>query len=177
MESKFDWFLAEFDSCSANEQIAMHNDYCDKNNYEDKIYSMYDFDDIFSDFTPKQIFDLVSNTENNPNDSYFIIKTYNGIETFDDIKEKVDTYVENIFEEEDIWQNYIDIDDYKDNVFDELSDLKPNWMEDDDFYNIVSNAVDEKEDISDIEYYVKNEIEREQEKLDTTMLKCRNNNY
>lgn len=177
MKDKFNWFFEKFKECSERDQITMYNRYCEENGYTNSIiYYVSEMDTIFGGYTPSQFIELVNKSNFDILDKYFVCSK-NKLVSFYSAYETVCADADGIFENEDIWKSYIDIDEYKDEVFDELSELKPHWMNDDDFYHIVSDAVDASNLASNIEEFVKNNIEREQEQLDTTMLKCRNNNY
>lgn len=161
MQNKFDWFLEEFENCDEETQVVIFNNFCEQNNnYDDIIYSIDEIDDMLTDYKPSQIIDLVSDNKINSNDSYFVFTIYD-IETLNDPNEKIKYYLEDIFKYSDIWKKYFDIYDYKDKVFEEYIDLKPTNMDNDDFCEIVSDAVETNDDIDKIVDYIKNEIEKE----------------
>lgn len=64
--------------------VAVHNDYCQRNNYmDDYIYNMEEFDDLFYGLSPLEVAEKIYGEDFNPNDSYFIETIY-GVESFDD---------------------------------------------------------------------------------------------
>lgn len=163
MKNKFEWFLEKFYDCSERDQIKMNNRYCDENSHtDDIIYYMSELDTVFNGYTPTQFFELFNKSKLDILDKYFVCSN-NRLISFYSVAEQVCIHLDGIFENDDIWKNYIDIDEYKDEMFNELSELKPTNMNDENFYYIVSDAIDKNVNVNDIKECVKNDIERKQE--------------
>ncbi len=141
---KFDWFKDKFENTlSEEEQVQIFNDFCDENGFEEKIYSMCEFDDIFADKKPSEVFNMVQSNMDDVdfNDEYFVITVY-GFRTFSDPHEFIEDYLGDIC---DKMHN-----DYIEEMYDGHFDLKPEDMDDDEFYDIVENAVYSNDHESDI---------------------------
>lgn len=83
---KFNWFKEEFeDMLSEDEQVEIFNRFCDENGLEEKIYSMGEFNEVFSGYTPYDIFHMIwfNSDDVDWNDKYFVITVY-GFKTFSD---------------------------------------------------------------------------------------------
>lgn len=159
MESKYDWFLEQFDNCDEEEQIAMYNDFCERYDYEeDKIYPISDLSKVLRGYTKSQIKRMLKDNVNNSPDDYYFVYTDGEIETLDDAQYKIDEHIEDIFQYDEVWKNYIDINEYKENVFNEFLRLKPMTMSNEQFYDIVSNVVNTSYDINDDINDIKDEI-------------------
>lgn len=68
--------------------ITIHNEYCDKNHYENMIYDMYMIDELLYGYTPSEILNSLSPSF----DKYdsFIVDTIYGLKSFNLINECVD---------------------------------------------------------------------------------------
>ena len=139
---KFDWFKNEFENLSNDEQVEIFNKYRRENRFEDEIYPMYEFDEIFEGKKPSEVFDMVQTNMDDVdrNDEYFVVTIY-GFKTFSNPYEFIQDYLGDIFNRMDVWETRIDIDDYIGDMYDEHFDLKPADMDDDKFYDIVEDAV------------------------------------
>ena len=148
---KFDWFKGQFENLSKNEQVEIFNKFCEENRYEDDIYPMCEFDEIFSDKKPSEVFNMVQTNMDDVdyNDEYFVVTIY-GFQTFNDPYEIIQDYLGGIFDRMHIWEIKIDIDDYIGDMYDGHFDLKPEDMDDDKFYDIVEDAVYTNDFESDI---------------------------
>lgn len=139
---KFDWFKDSFINLSYNEQVEIFNKYCQENGYEDEIYPMCEFDEIFEGKKPSEVFQMAwSNMDDvDYTDNYFVV-TISGFKTFNDPYDIIQDYLGDIFDRRHIWETKIDIDDYISDIYDAHIDLKPEDMDEDDFYDIVEDAV------------------------------------
>ena len=149
---KFDWFKNEFENnISKEEQIEIFNKFCEVAGLEDEIYPMYMFDEIFSNYKPLEVFDMVQTNMDDVdrNDEYFVVTIY-GFKTFNNPYEFIQDYLGDIFNRMNVWETRIDIDDYIGDMYDEHFDLKPADMDDDEFYDIVEDAVFSSDFESDI---------------------------
>lgn len=148
---KFDWFKGQFEGLSNDEQVEIFNKFCEENGYEDDIYSMCEFDEIFSDKKPSEVFNMVQTNMDDVdyNDEYFVVTIY-GFKTFNNPYEFIQDYLGDIFDRMHIWEIKIDIDDYIGDMYDKHFDLKPEDMDEDEFYDIVENAVYTNDFESDI---------------------------
>ena len=58
---KLEWFKEQYENTlSEFEQIEIFNRFCDENGLEEKIYSMGEFNEVFSSYTPYDIFHMRS---------------------------------------------------------------------------------------------------------------------
>ena len=148
---KFDWFKGQFENLSKNEQVEIFNKFCEENRYEDDIYPMCEFDEIFSDKKPSEVFNMVQTNMDDVdyNDEYFVVTIY-CFKTFSNPYEFIQDYLSDIFDRMHIWEIKIDIDDYIGDMYDGHFDLKPADMDDDKFYDIVEDAVYTNDFESDI---------------------------
>lgn len=148
---KFDWFKGQFEGLSNVEQIEIFNKFCEENRYEDEIYPMYMFDEIFSNYKPLDIFHLtwLNKNEVNWGDEYFVVTIY-GFKTFNEPYDFIQDYLGDIFDRMHIWEIKIDIDDYIGDMYDGHFDLKPEDMDEDEFYDIVEDTVYTNDFESDI---------------------------
>ena len=139
---KFDWFKGQFENLSKNEQVEIFNKFCEENRYEDDIYPMCEFDEIFSGKTPFEVFNMVQTNMDDVdyNDEYFVVTSY-GFQTFNDPYEIIQHYLGDIFDRMHIWETKISIDDYIGDMYDGHFNMKPEDMDDDTFYDIVEDAV------------------------------------
>ena len=139
---KFDWFKGQFENLSNDEQVEIFNKFCEENRYEDDIYPMCEFDEIFSDKKPSAVFNMVQTNMDDVdyNDEYFVVTIY-GFKTFNNPYEFIQDYLDDIFDRMHIWEIKIDIDDYIGDMYDGHFNMKPEDMDDDTFYDIVEDAV------------------------------------
>lgn len=156
---KFEWFKNEFENLSTSDQIEIFNSYCRENQYEDEIYSMDEFDEIFADRKPSEIFEMTLSNKDDVDlsDKYFVVTIY-GFQTFNDPYDFIQDYIGGIFRNEDVWDLKIDSSDYISDLYDEHLDLKPEDMDDDEFYDIVEDAALTSDFESDIVSEIKKAI-------------------
>lgn len=159
--NKIDWFKDEFENeLSEGEQIEIFNKYCERNHYEDEIYPMCEFDEIFANKRPSEVFQMVQFNWDGVDydDDYFVITIY-GFQTLSEpYADWIEVYIDDIFNHMDIWETRISLDDYISDMYDAHIDLKPEDMDDDDFYDIVEDAVDSNDLESDIVADIKKAI-------------------
>ena len=67
--------------------ITIHNEYCDKNSYENMIYDMDMIDELLYGYTPSEILNSLSSSFDK-NDT-FIVDTINGLQSYNDISDIV----------------------------------------------------------------------------------------
>lgn len=149
---KFDWFNEQFeDLLSEDEQVEIFNRFCDENGLEEKIYSMGEFNEIFSSYTPYDIFHMIwfNSDDVDWNDKYFVVTVY-GFKTFSDPYEFIENYLADIYNKMHLWEQFINIDEYIEDMYDDHFDLKPEDMDSDEFYDIVENAVNSNDHESDM---------------------------
>lgn len=149
---KFDWFKEQFeDLLSEDEQVEIFNRFCDENGLEEKIYSMGEFNEIFSSYTPYDIFHMIwfNSDDVDWNDKYFVMAT-EGFKTFDEPYEFIEDYLADIYNKMHLWEQFINIDEYIEDMYDDHFDLKPEDMDSDEFYDIVENAVNSNDHESDM---------------------------
>lgn len=149
---KFDWFKEQFeDLVSEDEQVEIFNHFCDENGLEEKIYSMGEFNEIFSSYTPYDIFHMIwfNSDDVDWNDKYFVMAT-EGFKTFDEPYEFIEDYLADIYNKMHLWEQFINIDEYIEDMYDDHFDLKPEDMDSDEFYDIVENAVNSNDHESDM---------------------------
>ena len=149
---KFDWFNEQFeDLLSEDEQVEIFNRFCDENGLEEKIYSMGEFNEIFSSYTPYDIFHMIwfNSDDVDWNDKYFVVTVY-GFKTFSDPYEFIEVYLPDIYNKMHLWEQFINIDEYIEDMYDDHFDLKPEDMDSDEFYDIVENAVNSNGHESDM---------------------------
>lgn len=149
---KFDWFKEQFeDLLSEDEQVEIFNHFCDENGLEEKIYSMGEFNEIFSSYTPYDIFHMIwfNSDDVDWNDKYFVMAT-EGFKTFDEPYEFIEDYLADIYNKMHLWEQFINIDEYIEDMYDDHFDLKPEDMDSDEFYDIVENAVNSNDHESDM---------------------------
>ena len=159
---KFDWFEEQLENLSNDEQVEIFNRYCREYGIEDEIYQMREFDEIFSGKKPSEVFHMVQTNMDDIdyNDEYFVVTIY-GFKTFNDPYDIIQDYTTEMFIQPHIWETKIDIDDYIQDMYDSHFDLKPENMNDDEFYDIVEDAVNyndlEDDIVEDIKRTVSNE--------------------
>lgn len=149
---KLEWFKEQYENTlSEFEQVEIFNNFCDENGLEEKIYSMGEFNEVFSGHTPYDIFHIVwfNSDDIDWNDTYFVITVY-GFNTFNTPYEFIEDYLGDIYNNTHIWETKINIDEYIEEIYDGHFDLKPEDMDSDEFYDIVENAVNSNDFESDI---------------------------
>lgn len=116
-----------------------------------KIYSMGEFNEIFSSYTSYDIFHIIwfNSDDVDWNDKYFVVTVY-GFKTFSDLYEFIEDYLADIYNKMHLWEQFINIDDYIEDMYDGHYDLKPEDMDSDEFYDIVENVVYSNDFESDI---------------------------
>ena len=156
---KFDWFKNEFENLSNDEQVEIFNKYCRENSFEDEIYQMYMFDEIFSNYKPLDIFHLTLLNKNEVNwgDEYFVVTIY-GFKSFNEPYDFIQDYLGDIFNHSEVWETRISIDDYINDMYDNYFNLKPEDMDEDEFYDIVEDAVFSSDFESDIVNDIKKNV-------------------
>ena len=156
---KFDWFKGQFENLSKKEQVEIFNKFCEENRYEDDIYPMCEFDEIFSGKKPSEVFNMVQTNMDDVdwNDEYFVVTIY-GFKTFNNPYEFIQDYIGDIFNHSEVWETRIDIDDYIGDMYDNYLGLKPEDMDDDEFYDIVEDAVFSSDFESDIVNDIKKNV-------------------
>ena len=161
--NKFDWFKNKFEHDLDNdEQIEIFNQYCREYGIEDDIYPMCEFDEIFSDKKPSEVFQMVQTNMDDVgyNDKYFVVTIY-GFKTFNDPYDIIQNYIGDIFNRMHIWKTNINLDDYIQDMYDLHLDLKPEDMDSDKFYDIVEDAVDSYDSENDIIDWIKKSVSEE----------------
>ena len=123
---------------------------------------MCEFDEIFSNKKPSEIFQMVQSNDGvvNDSDDYFVV-TINGFQTSSDPYEFIQDYLSDIFNHMHIWKTNINLDDYIQDMYDAHFDLKPEDMDEDDFYDIVEDAVDSYDLENDIVDWIKKSVSEE----------------
>ena len=79
--TRYEKIRAALDDLTVSEKIALHNDYCDGDDY---IYDMGEFDEIMDGRTPSDIAGRIFYGDFNPWHSYFQFNGYANLESFDD---------------------------------------------------------------------------------------------
>lgn len=149
---KFDWFKEQFENIlSEDEQVEIFNRFCGESGLEEKIYSMGEFNEIFSSYTPYDLFHMIwfNSDDVDWNDKYFVVTVY-GFKTFSAPYEFIEDYLADIYDKMHLWEQFINIDDYIEDMYDGHYDLKPEEMDSDEFYDIVENAVYSNDHESDM---------------------------
>ena len=156
---KFDWFKNEFENLSNDEQVEIFNKFCQECRYDDEIYQMCEFDEIFANKKPSEVFDMVQTNMDDVdhNDEYFVVTIY-GFKTFNNPYEFIQDYLGDIFTCMDVWETKIDLDDYTNDIYEKHFNLKPEDMDDDEFYGIVENAAFISDLESDIVECIKKDV-------------------
>lgn len=158
---KFEWFDSQFANLSNDEQIGVFNKFCELNNYyKYEIYPFVtdEFSKIFSGYTYLDIARFACNNSHRINfsDKYFVV-TWNGFKTFSNPYHYIKEYLPDVFKCENAWNQYIDIYYFYHYMFVCFLYLKPGYMNDDEFYDIVKKAVSKYDAKDDIEKAI-NEI-------------------
>lgn len=154
---KFEWFKTQFASLSIDEQVEVFNKYCELTKcYEDEIYPMDEFNEMFSSYKPLEIARLTCSNSNyiNFSDNYFVA-TYGSFKTFCNPYYYIEQYLSDVFDCKEAWESYISFDDFVHCMFVYCLYLQPAYMADDEFYDIVKKAASKYNDKSDIENAIK----------------------
>ena len=150
--NKYDWFINNFrNEQFYDEQVEIFNDFCNESGLEKKIYSMKEFNELFSNKKPYDIFHLVwvNTGDVDWTDKYFMV-TGDVLNTHTDPFEFMRDYIRDIYNHTHIWETKLNLDDYIEDMYDGHFDLKPKDMDSDKFYDIVENAVNSNEREVDI---------------------------
>lgn len=87
-------FINEMDE---SELISLHNEYGDSvNHWDDRIYSMWDFDEIMSGTEPFEVARMCFYGDFNPNDDYFHFNGYGNLESLDGYELTDHIYIDDI---------------------------------------------------------------------------------
>ena len=151
--NKYEWFKNEFANLSTDEQVEVFNKYCELSKcYKDEIYPLTEFNGKFANVKPLDVVDMACSNSHriNLSDKYFVM-TWNGFKTFTNPYYYIEQYLSDVFECEGAWKLYINIDHFVCHMYDSFINLKPGYMNDDDFYDIVNMAAVKYNDKSDIE--------------------------
>lgn len=157
MMSKMEWFENEFSNLSYSEQVEVFNKYCELNKYyNDEIYPMDEFNEMFSSYKPLEVVRMTCANSHHINfsDDYFVL-TWNGFKTFSNPYYYIESYLSENFECKDAWYTYLNFDDFVNYLYDNLLHLKPSYMEDDTFYDIVNKAASKYNTESEFENAIK----------------------
>ena len=103
-ERKYEILKEKMDEYCWNdwELVSLWNEYCEKNNYyDDRIFSMDEFNELYSGCSPLEILDAVDR-DFNTNDDWFKCGIY-GCESFDYISDSIDmdSVIEYIIDNDD----------------------------------------------------------------------------
>ena len=107
----YEVFKEKFDDLSLNEKLSIYNEYCI--NYDSSETIEYFDEDFFNCFFSDKMevaravfFGNIKSW----NDEYIRFNAYGNLESLSefDVIDEINDYVEEIFEYEDIWKNYID---------------------------------------------------------------------
>ena len=159
---KFEWFQNEFANLSTDKQVEVFNKYCELSNcYEDEIYPLDEFNKMFSNYKPLEVARMACANSHRINfsDDYFVV-TWNGFKTFDNPYYYIEQYLSYVFDCEDAWDTYIELDDFVDYTYHRFLYLKPNEMDDDDFYTIVNKAASKCNTEDDFENAIKETLSK-----------------
>ena len=155
--TKIEWFQNEFANLSHSEQVELINKYCEITKcYDYEIYPMDEFNEMFAKYKPVEIARMACNNSHSINfsDDYFVV-TWNGFYTFSNPYYYIEDYLSDILECEDAWDSYIERDDFVNYLYDSLLYLKPSYMEDDTFYDIVNEIASKYNTESEFENAIK----------------------
>ena len=82
--TKREQLIEYIDSLDAYELIELHNSYCEAAGYgDDRIYSMWDLDELLEGRTPTDILCMSFHGDFNPHHSYFWFNGYGNLESVD----------------------------------------------------------------------------------------------
>lgn len=119
-------FTEKFKRLTDREKIAIYNEYCMEHGDSDKM--LYDFDEEFFEmaFEGKEAIEICRATFfgniNSWSDEYIRFNAYGNLESLSDIDavgEIENYYIEDIYEYEDVWEQYIESEDEDDEEDDE----------------------------------------------------------
>ena len=150
---KYEWFESQFAKLSTAEQVEVFNKYCELGNYyKDEIYPMSEFNERCANCKPLDIVRMACANSHriNLNDDYFVL-TWNGFKTLSYPRYYIENYLPDVFKCENAWNLYINIDYFVCDMYDSCLHLKPGYMNDEEFYDIVHKVA--------LKYDTKNDIE------------------
>lgn len=82
--TRYDYIKEQLSQLSDADLIAVHNEYCYANSYEDdEIFDMCMFDEICNGMTPTDIAQRIYYGDFNITDNYFVYNGYENFESFD----------------------------------------------------------------------------------------------
>lgn len=124
---KYETFVEKFNELSTSEKIAIFNEYCLE--YGDSDNMLNSFDEDFFEMAFSNPMEAARATFfgdiKNWSDEYIRFNGYGNLESVSeyDVEDEIDGYLEEIFEHEDVWDNYIDnVDDDEEEEDDEDGD-------------------------------------------------------
>lgn len=86
-------FVEQFDDLSEEEQVYLHNEYCDDKGYDDDLIQSTDnFDTCYEGATPTDVALAVRCGDYNPNDDWFQFNGYNNPVSTDYPSDFIDSY-------------------------------------------------------------------------------------
>lgn len=113
---KYETFVEKFNELWTSEKIAIFNEYCLE--YGDSDNMLNSFDEDFFEMAFSNPMEAARATFfgdiQNWSDEYIRFNGYGNLESVSeyDVDEEIDGYLEDIFEHEDVWEDYIDnVDD------------------------------------------------------------------
>ena len=113
---KYETFVEKFNELSTSEKIAIFNEYCLE--YGDSDNMLNSFDEDFFEMAFSNPMEAARATFfgdiQNWSDEYIRFNGYGNLESVSayDVDEEIEGYLEEIFEHEDVWEDYIDnVDD------------------------------------------------------------------
>lgn len=124
---KYETFVEKFNELSTSEKIAIFNEYCLEYGDSDNMLNSFDedfFEMAFSDPMEAARATFFGDIKN-WSDEYIRFNGYGNLESVSeyDVEDEIDGYLEEIFEHEDVWDNYIDnVDDDEEEEDDEDGD-------------------------------------------------------
>ena len=123
-EKLLEKIMERFDEMYDDDLVCIHNEYCQAAcMYDDELYSMELFDELFMDKTPSDIAYMIQETDFRINDDYFWFNGYGHIESGD------------------VWDAPIDTDDIATYIMDNLDGLYDYGME-----NIIEEYENDEEE-------------------------------
>lgn len=116
---KYETFTEKFSELSTNDKIAIFNEYCLEYGDSDKMLYSFDEDFFFMAFNDPMEAARATFFGNikNWSDEYIRFNAYGNLESVGeyDVNEEIEGYLEEIFEHEKTWEDYIEDDDEEDN--------------------------------------------------------------
>lgn len=116
---KYETFVEKFNELSTSEKIAIFNEYCLE--YGDSDNMLNSFDEDFFEMAFSNPMEAARATFfgdiKNWSDEYIRFNGYGNLESVSayDVDEEIEGYLEEIFEHEKTWEDYIEDDDEEDN--------------------------------------------------------------